>query len=210
MIGVLVTFLILGAFLLPRLFDRGTKTLNDPSQAEDGGDAASIRPSTAVPAGEPDEPGTPAEPLPGGWVTQSLGNTGHSIGRPRDWRVVENPIGDGSSTRLEGPDWEYLLVDWTDEPGKDAAQAWEQQAAGYARRHENYRQIRIEPTSFKSYPTAAMWEWTYTSGGAELHAANLGFADEEWGFALNFQTRSSDWEEALPIYEEFQETFSAG
>jgi hypothetical protein len=139
-----------------------------------------------------------------------VGNTGYSIGRPRDWRVVENPIGDGSSMRIEGPEGRYLLVDWTDQPGEDAARAWEQQASSYAGRHENYRQIRITPTNFKGFQTAAMWEWTYSSGGVELHAANLGFADDKWGFALNFQTRSSDWEEALPLYEEFQSTFSAG
>ncbi|HEX2178189.1 MAG TPA: hypothetical protein VHL54_01535, partial [Actinomycetota bacterium] len=87
-------------------------------------------------------------------------------------------------------------------------EAWEQQAAGYAQRHANYREIRIEPTSFRNFATAAIWEWTYSDGGANLHAANLGFANEEWGFALNFQTRTADWEESLPIFERFQETFS--
>ncbi len=112
--------------------------------------------------------------------------------------------------RFQGDSGMYLLVDWTDRPGQDAVAAWEEQAAGYARRHQNYRQIRIEPTEFRDFPTAAIWEWTYSAGGADLHAINLGFADDTWGMALNFQTRAGDWQSSLDTFETFKATFGRG
>jgi serine/threonine protein kinase len=148
--------------------------------------------------------------LPAGWRAAEIGDTGFRMGHPADWRVVRNALGDGSSMRFEGGSGMYLLVDWTDRPGQDATAAWEQQAAGYSRRHANYRQIRIEPTEFRDFPTAAIWEWTYSSRGADLHAINLGFADENWGMALNFQTRADDWQSSLDTFETFKATFGRG
>ncbi len=155
----------------------------------------------------PDESPAQAASLPDGWQRSSLGDTGYSIGHPSDWRTVQNPLGDGSSMRFQASGSRYLLVDWTNDPGEDAAAAWRQQAPAFASRHQNYNEIRIEETQFGDFDTAAIWEWTYTSGGATLHAANLGFADDEYGFALNFQTRDSDWEDSQDIFERFQETF---
>lgn len=148
--------------------------------------------------------------LPAGWRAVQIGNTGFRIGHPADWRVVRNALGDGSSMRFEGGSGRYLLVDWTDRPGQDAAAAWEEQAASYSRRHANYREIRIERTEFRDFPTAAIWEWTYSSRGADLHAINLGFADDNWGMALNFQTRANDWQSSADTFESFKATFGRG
>ncbi|HEX2052825.1 MAG TPA: serine/threonine-protein kinase [Actinomycetota bacterium] len=159
-------------------------------------------------AEEPDTAGgAAAGDVPSGWRRVALGNTGYSIAAPRGWSTRSNALGDGSSVRFNGPDGKYLLVDWTNDPGEDALQAWEQQASSFAQRHSNYREIRLEETEFKNFPTAAMWEWTYTSRGANLHAANLGFANDSYGFALNFQTRADDWESSEDEYEAFQESF---
>lgn len=207
----MVALLLLGIFLVPRLFDQPDTTGTTVTEQTAGATAATTPNSTGPPATVPttrvpDRQVAPAE-LPANWASQPLGDTGYRVGRPETWSVVENPLRDGNSTRFNGPDGRYLLVDWTDKPGKDAAAAWEQSAASFARRRQNYRQIQITPTEFQDFDTAALWEWTYTSGGAELHAANLGFADDEWGFALNFQTRSQDWDAAQPIFEQFQKTF---
>jgi flagellar motor protein MotB len=220
--GAIVLLLLL-VFLVPRLMNNNDEPNNETAvespkatQAESpAAPAAPPAPQQSAPsqdeeesqAEEPDESSARAASLPDGWQRSPVGDTGYSIGHPSDWRTVQNPLGDGSSVRFQASGSRYLLVDWTDQPGDDAAAAWEQQAPAFASRHQNYNEIRIEETQFGDFDTAAIWEWTYTSGGATLHAANLGFADDEYGFALNFQTRDSDWEDSQDIFERFQETF---
>lgn len=205
----MVALLVLGIFLVPRLFDQpGTTGTTVTEQTTEAATPKSTGPPVTVPTTSAPDGDEARAALPANWASQTLGDTGYRVGRPKAWSVVENPLRDGNSMRFNGPNGQYLLVDWTDNPGKDAAAAWEQSAVSFARRRQNYRQIQITPTEFQNFDTAALWEWTYTSGGAELHAANLGFADDEWGFALNFQTRSQDWDAAQPIFKQFQETFS--
>ncbi|MDQ4149816.1 MAG: serine/threonine protein kinase [Actinomycetota bacterium] len=144
---------------------------------------------------------------PAGWRTVSIGETGYSISYPSSWSVRNNALGDGSSTRFNGPNGQYLLLDWTNRPGTDALAAWEQLSASFAQRHQDYREIRLERTEFQDFPTAAVWEWTYTERGARLHAIDLGFANDTWGFALNFQTRAEDWESSVDTFETFKRTF---
>ncbi|HEX2149100.1 MAG TPA: serine/threonine-protein kinase [Actinomycetota bacterium] len=225
-----VALLLLAFFLVPRLLG------GDPGPEEQQATESPAAPQAAPPAPQAEQPAPqppPAPPaaapqdqdneendsegpaqssaqagsLPDGWRRSSLGNTGYSIGHPSNWRAVSNPLGDGSSMRFQASGSRYLLVDWTDQPSDDAVAAWEQQAPSFASRHQNYREIRIEETQFQDFDTAAIWEWTYTERGAQLHAINLGFADEDYGFALNFQTRASEWEQYEDTFEQFQETF---
>lgn len=212
--AAMLTLLLLGLLLVPRLFDQPGTSVTETEQTEaDAPGTTQSAPAAPTTPGEDEGEGEEEReiaPAPAGWTSQTLGDTGYGIERPQSWSVVANPLRDGSSLRFNGPQGQYLLVDWTDEPGEDAGAAWEQSAASFAQRRENYRQIQITPTDFQDFDTAALWEWTYTSRGADLHAANLGFADDDWGFALNFQTRSEDWEESQPIFEQFQNSFSPG
>ena len=64
----------------------------------------------------------------------------------------------------------------------------------------------IEPTTFKGFD-AAIWEFTYTGLGTDLHAADLGFVTGSHGFALNFQTRAEDWDGMQDVFESFQAAF---
>ncbi|MEX0790748.1 MAG: hypothetical protein WD178_08250, partial [Actinomycetota bacterium] len=215
-----VALLLLALLLVPRLLsgeDPNPPEVESADPAQTGAPAPAAAPDPPAqeqpePAEqqEPEQASAQAGPLPDGWERASIGDTGYSIGHPSGWRAVHNPLGDGSSLRFQASGGRYLLVDWTDQPGDDAAAAWEQSAVSFASRHQDYDQIRIDSTEFGDFDTAAIWEWTYREGGATLHAANLGFADDEWGFALNFQTRESDWEDSQDIFEQFQETFGAG
>lgn len=222
-IGAAMAALLLLAFLLvPRLLNNddadpaavpespGETQAADPPAPAAAPTAAEQESPTPQEEPEDDEaPSAEAGSLPDGWQRADLGNTGYTIGHPAGWTVVSNPLGDGSSMRFQTSRSRYLLVDWTDQPRDDAVAAWEQQAPSFASRHQNYREIRIEETEFGDFDTAAIWEWTYTSGNVTLHAVNLGFADDQWGFALNFQTRESDWEDSQDLFEQFQETFGA-
>lgn len=141
-----------------------------------------------------------------GWTPYAIADTGYRIAYPSGWNVVENPV-DDDSTRFEDGAGRYLLLDWTDAPSEDAVAAWELQEQSFARRHQNYRRIQLVETTFQDFDTAAIWEFTYSDGGATLHALDLGFADEQWGFALYFQTRDRDWASSQDIFDAFKRNF---
>jgi serine/threonine protein kinase len=142
-----------------------------------------------------------------GWRTYRIPDTGYRIAYPGEWKVIENAIGDGSSVRFRGESGKYLLVDWTNTPGQDAVAAWRALAAGFSKRHERYREIRIEPTTFRDFRTAAIWEFSYRAGGTDVHAIDLGFANDTRGFALNFQTLEKDWASSQELFETFKQAF---
>jgi hypothetical protein len=213
--GLAALALLLVVLLAPRLFDSpGDETeVAAPEQTTgaggraSGGGRSSEAAGSGGSAGSQTDSGQEPPSAPDGWTTAVLGDTGYEIAHPSSWSVRQNPLGDSSSTRFQGPDGRYLLVDWTTDPGDDALEAWEQQSQAFAGRHEGYEEIRLESTEFQDFPTAAIWEWTYSDGGARLHAIDLGFADDAYGFALNFQTRAGDWESSQETFESFKETF---
>jgi eukaryotic-like serine/threonine-protein kinase len=145
--------------------------------------------------------------VPSDWVRWSDPAFGFSIRHPPDWTVQPGPH-DSTSIDIEDPNGgTYLRVDWTDTPGPSPQAAWEAYAPDFAATHPGYQEIQITPTTFKGYP-ASVWEFTYSSGGALLHAIDLGFViGDEYGFALNFQTREEDWAQSKELFDAFQKSF---
>lgn len=200
--GGLALAAIVGVALLLRLQIDGSSAprLTPPSRL--------VPPSPrvqSIPTREQPRQARPA--TPSGWRVYRIPDTGYRIAYPRGWRVIENAVGDGSSVRFQDGAGKYLLVDWTDAPGQDAVAAWRALAAGFSQRHEGYREIRIEPTTFRDFRTAAIWEYSYRAGGTDLHAIDLGFANDKHGFALNFQTPEKDWTSSQELFETFKRTF---
>lgn len=141
---------------------------------------------------------------PAGWSTHTDPDTGYRLSYPAGWRVEDR---DGTRTDFVDPGTgTYLRVDWTDEPGDSPEAAWEAQSESFGSRHANYREIRIEPTTYKGH-RAALWEYTYEAGGASLHAYNLGFVTGDYGFALNFQTREDQWPASGPLWDTLKANF---
>ena len=152
------------------------------------------------------EESEPASSTPEGWTTYTDPKVGYRIGHPEDWKPT--PL-DGTRTDFRAPDARYLRVDWTDKPGPSARLAWEVQEKSFAARHPGYQRVRLEDTTFQGHP-AALWEYTYPSGGTTLHAYNLGFVvDGKYGFALNLQTKQDQWDGTQDEWREFKESFRA-
>jgi eukaryotic-like serine/threonine-protein kinase len=135
---------------------------------------------------------------------------------PDDWQVVEGATyrvaippgwqeraGAGNLTDYVDPDTgAYLRVDWTDEPAGDPVADWEANEQGFSQRQSDYERIRLEPATFRG-EDAALWEYTYTDGGASLHAVNLNLLSGDRAYALNLQSPAGDWEdigELFPVF----------
>ncbi|MDP9070191.1 MAG: DUF1795 domain-containing protein, partial [Actinomycetota bacterium] len=142
--------------------------------------------------------------VPANWVSYTDPATGYRIAHPPTWRV--RPL-DRTRTDITDPDTgSYLRVDWTDKPGPSPEADWERQSPSFGSRHAGYQELRIDPTTYKGFP-AAEWEYAYSSGGARLHAIDLGFVTGRYGFALNFQTPEAIWQESQPTFEAFKAAF---
>jgi serine/threonine protein kinase len=116
----------------------------------------------------------------GNRVTYTDPQTGFTIAHPRGWSIRT----DGTLTDFSDPDTgAYLRVDHISPPGPSPEGAWFELERSFAAENENYQRIRIEPTTYSGY-RAAIWEFTYTSGAAQLHVVDLGFITPRYGFAL--------------------------
>ncbi len=144
--------------------------------------------------------GAPAE-----WQRHTNDESGYTVAFPPDWEIRNQ---EGTLTDFVDPaTGTYLRVDWTDDPAEDPVAAWEQLSDALAQSKENYREISIEPTSYQGLD-AALWEFIYTEGDADLHAYDLGFTDGERGYALNFQTTEERWNESQELWRQLQEGFA--
>jgi tRNA A-37 threonylcarbamoyl transferase component Bud32 len=161
--------------------------------------------STTAPTTAP----TAAAQVPAGWTTFTDPKTGYTVAHPEGWRI--QPRGGNRTDFTDPATGSYLRVDSTDSPGPDAQADWERQSEAFGKSHDDYREIRIEPTTFAGSTNASLWEFSYTAGGAALHAYNLGFVlpDKSYGFALNFQTREDQWAASQPTWEQLKAGFSA-
>jgi hypothetical protein len=154
-------------------------------------------PTTAAPAAAGSLPaGVPAD-----WVPYTSPSRGWSIWRPPGWEVAG---GGGNAVDLRDPaTGDYLRVDFVAQAGDDAVAAWEASSDRFASRYPDYRELRIEPTTYQGNP-AALWEYTYRG----QHATNLGIVTPGPGYALNFQTAESRWGASQGIRQAFEAGFT--
>jgi eukaryotic-like serine/threonine-protein kinase len=146
--------------------------------------------------------------LPSGWTRYVDEESGFEIAFPAEWAIIQDSSDSDSTDFRDETTGTYLRVDWTESPGDDPVEAWENQAQSFAASHSNYEEIQISPTTFKGYD-AAIWEFTYSEGGANLHALDLGFVTDNMGFALFFQTHATSWDASQDLFQQLQESFQA-
>jgi hypothetical protein len=190
-----VALLVVGGLVLFNLLDDETPGTTSPRAEENGG------------RGQSGETGEEQPPEIGPTETFVAGDTGYGVDVPADWE--ERPQTETRIDLVDPDTGDYLRVEWTDQPGADALAAWETQASSFASSHENYEELRLEEVEFQDSPTAAMWEYRWSEGEAQLHAYNLGFVtgDGEYGFALNFVADEANWDDAQPLWNHFTRTF---
>ncbi len=146
----------------------------------------------------------PAGPRPDGvprdWVLYTDPTVGYSVWHPPSWRP--EPRGDSRTDLVDAATGDYLRVDYVKKPGDDPEKAWQDSSKSFAKRYDDYEELRIEKREYQGYP-AAIWEYTYQGN----HATNLGFVTDDYGFALNFQTAEERWNDRQGIRRAFEAGF---
>lgn len=198
---MVATGLVLGGIALVSAALFGARALLAPT----GHNPVGGRPGTD--GGRPSTPGREGPRVPAGWRTFSIGDTGFVVAHPPGWdEIARGP----TLTELRDPvSGTYLRVGWTETPGPSPEGAWKRLSGTFGAEHAGYDEIRIDPTTFKGHD-AAEWEYTYSEGGAQLHAIDLGFVTGNLGFALNYQTHEEDWDASKRLWRSLQASFSEG
>lgn len=196
LIGALVILAVAGAV--------GFALTRDGADRAGGEQTAGDRPDQG--GGRADRgPEPSAGDVPASWETYTDEGAGYTISHPPGWDIVAS--GDTQLDIRHPSNGSYLRVGWRSPPGPSAIGAWESLSDDFAASHDDYEEIRIEETTFKGSDNAAIWEFTYSEGGAALHAVDLGFVLDDYGFALNFQTHSENWESSQDLFEAFKASF---
>ncbi|MFJ3980163.1 protein kinase [Streptomyces sp. NPDC090021] len=88
-----------------------------------------------------------------------------------------------------------IQVDFTGKPGDDAALAWAKLAPAVGGSSKGYREIRIDKTEYRGYPTVADWEFEREHGGVKTRVLNRGFkTDATHGYAIMISCPADQWD----------------
>ncbi|MDQ6946397.1 MAG: protein kinase [Actinomycetota bacterium] len=176
-----------------------------PSTAGKGSPATSPVTSAGASAGAGKTTSTVTANVPGDWVRYQDPTIGFAIAHPPNWTVST----DGTLTDFRDPSsGAYLRVDHREPPGPSPEGAWYEFEPTFSARNADYKRVQITPTTYQGY-RAAVWEYTYSGGGANLRAVDLGFIAGKHGFALNFQSSASAWDGLQPVFDSFKASFKA-
>ena len=164
-------------------------------------------PSTKASASHQPSANTSTAGLPSGWHRYTNSSVGWSIGVPPGWRVEPS----GSEVFLRDPaGGRYLQIDTKYPAGPSAKGAWEDQERSFRSSHSGYQRISLDNISWRDYPDVADWEFTYTEGGAKLHAVDRGAVVANRGYGLFFQTHDDQWAASQDLRQSFYDTFQPG
>ena len=162
---------------------------------DDAPTEAAVPPAEPAPEPEPaaEEPAEPVQDaveevadlvVPAGWSTDT-GRAGWVAALPPGYQETR------AGEYRQPSTGRTLRVD-TGKGQPDAVADRERQEKDFARRHPSYERIRIEPVDYRGYE-AADWEFTYEG----LHVINRVFVVDGVGHSLFFQTRASDFPDAV-------------
>ena len=137
------------------------------------------------------------------WKTYKDETAGYTINHPGGWTLAH----EGNLTDFRDPaSGAALRVGYQQPPQNTPVGLWLQLEQQFKAEHLSYERVRLGQTVHDGYP-AAVWEFTWTDGGVDLHNYDLAFVTGPQSYALNFQTREADWLAQRPTFDRLLEGF---
>lgn len=131
--------------------------------------------------------------------------TGFHIDYPSDWLISR----EGNYTDFRHPQSAAALrVVVQDAAAGSAVAGWVDLEKRFAVEQPTYSRIRLDPKNFRGLD-AAEWEFTYAKSNVALHNIDLGVVTGAKSFALNFETRATNWNTVSPLFQRFESSFRA-
>jgi hypothetical protein len=137
------------------------------------------------------------------WVTYHDEVAGYSIDHPQGWTLSQ----DGNLTDFRDPTTGAALRVGYQKPPQGTPEAlWLKLEEEFKAEHPSYARVRLSQSVHDGHP-AAIWEFEWTDQGIDLHNIDLAFVTGPQSFALNFQSRESDWLTQRATFERFVDSF---
>ncbi len=137
------------------------------------------------------------------WVTHKDEAAGYSIDHPAAWK----PTVEGHLTDFRDPVTGAALRVGYQEPPKNTPEGlWLQLEKEFQAEHPDYQRVRLSQSVHDGRP-AAVWEFTWSNNGVDLHNYDLAFTTGTQSYAINFQTREADWLTMRSMFDRFTDSF---
>jgi hypothetical protein len=173
--------------------------------AQRGGDDSTRNDDRTATGPGADKKGDATGGLADGLTSYQDPDLGWTIGVPEGWQ--RSTTADG--TRFTDPaGGRYLLVATRYPAASSAVGAWEDSERAFRTAHDDYQRIRLEPIDVDGASDAADWEFTYTEGGAALHAIDRAIVVGKQGYGLYFQTHTDEWDASQSLFDDIAASFS--
>jgi hypothetical protein len=148
----------------------------------------------------------PAQP-PAGYTTRS-GLSGWSVAVPSDWPSAPR----GADRLVFAPAGGYpeLLVEAQAAAGSSAIGAWRSLEGSVRATSPGYQLLSIRPADGGDGANAAVYEFTFTSGGRTIHVLDLGVIRNGHGYALRWRMPQDAWNSQQALMRQIFATFRPG
>jgi hypothetical protein len=153
-------------------------------------------------------PSSTAKAQPPAGFTSRSGPGGSSVAVPSAWSASVLNAERGVLAAAGG--YPELLVETQTAAGPSAIGAWRDLEAGVRAKTPGYRLLSIRAADGQDGTNAAVWEFTFSSGGRVIHVLDLGLIRNGHGFALRWRAPEDDWAGQQDLMNRIFATFRPG
>jgi len=136
---------------------------------------------------------TDAASAPAGFASHR-DSAGWSAAVPTGWRISDRGTRTTATAPSGTPD---LLVDSQPKAGPSALGAWRSLEPSVRASSPGYRLLSMRAADGGDGTTAAVWEFTFTSGGRTMHVVDFGLVRNGHGYGLRWRAPQDQWPAAL-------------
>ncbi|QNA74870.1 serine/threonine protein kinase [Streptomyces sp. So13.3] len=184
----------------------GQQPSTNPGAATSAGTTAGTSAGTTAGTGGANPPAGTDNKVPAGYNVVTAGH--FSIALPAGWKKTGSAGADSFIFSADGG-FPRVQIDFTDEPGNNAAADWFAHESAVASASSGYHRVSIGNVAFNGYPSAADWDFLRTEkGGLKGRVLNRGFVvNDHQGFAIMFSAPADQWD--TPAIVQMRQTFFA-
>ncbi|MGP3999254.1 protein kinase domain-containing protein [Streptomyces sp. 8N706] len=133
--------------------------------------------------------------LPEGFKTVINRQFHFSMGMPEDWKLTGIAGRNSGGIFSKSGGFPRIQIDYSPEPGTDAAAAWRSLEPAVRSQSTGYRLLGIKEVDYRGYPTVADWSFERKQDGRQVRVLNRGFkADSAHGYSIMITCRKDAWD----------------
>ena len=144
-----------------------------------------------------------AAPAPAGWSTYQDPDGAFTVAYPPRWQLRDQTAG---ARFVSGTGLSSLFVGIRSGIGSASEQQVSEAERAFAAGKQDYRRLRLTPTSFRGVP-AYEWEATFVERGVAQHASALGFVVDGRGYLLYLQSTERTWNRLADVERHVRASF---